>query len=657
MKVYIALALGGLPIGAMYALQALGIVIVYKTSRVFNFATGAIGLAAAYFASSLDGWGVPILVTIALAVLLGIAIGVLMELTVRPVKATLTRTVVTLGWLLLLQGVVGVIYSSQVATNEPARLLAPKTLIHIGVLEYGRDQVAVILIAAALAGALAAFFRVTALGTATRAVSEAPDAARLLGIQVHRVNLVAWGIGGGISGLAGVLITPLLNKLDTTTLVIFTIQALAAALVGRLSSLPLTFVGGLGLGVVQPVIAYALRTSSIRGTNEVTAFVVVLVALLLFRRGGRKDAASGGLAPVPIRPLPQGRVALAWFLGIGLAAFLLPVLTDDVGNMSRSNITQTAVWGMAVLSLVLLVGVVGQVSVCQAVFMACGAFGAGIAIAHGVPFLLAIFAGALLAAAVATLVGLPAIRLEPLELAIATLSLAFTADRFLYSWAPFASRDSNRPVPRPGFASLDPGHVSIGERNYAWLAVGLFLIACLAVASMRRGRTGAALTALRSSEPATAAMGFSVTSVKLRGFAASGFVAGLAGALYAGLQQGASGGPFDFTRSITLLAYAVIVGVASVPGALVGGFIVTSSTLTIGATDQVASGRSAAFVTAVTGALLIGVLMAAPDGLAGLVSKVLDVFRRPRGDGASAPPPDDPRTHVSVQHPAEEVTV
>jgi sulfate-transporting ATPase len=648
-KLYVALALGGIPIGAMYALQALGIVIVYKTSRVFNFATGAVGLTCAYVASTLTKHHVWSPITLVVVVALGVLIGLLMEVSVRPVRGTLTRTVVTLGWLLLLQGAVGFVYTSQVATNEPARLLGqPKTLIDLfGVLRYGRDQVAVILIAAALAAGLAFFFRATALGTATRAVSEAPDAARLLGIKVDRVNLVAWGIGGGISGLAGVLITPLLNKLDTTTLVIFTIQALAAALVGRLSSLPLTFAGGVGLGIVQPVVfRFAeVHFPSVRGTDELTALVVVLGALLLFRRGGRRDASSGGLAPVPIRPLPRGRLAAAFTVGVLLMAVVPPIFTDDVGNWSRANITQTAVWAMAVLSLVLLVGVVGQVSVCQAVFMGCGAFGTGIAMSHGVPFLVAIFLGALLAAAVAAVVGLPAIRLEPLELAIATLSLAFTADRFLYSWAPFASPDANRPVPRPGFASLDPGHVATGERNYAWLVVGLFLIACFAVASLRRGRTGAALTALRSSEPATAAMGFSVTSVKLRGFAASGFIAGLAGALYAGLLQGASGAPFDFTRSITLLAYAVIVGVASVPGAFFGGVIVTLSTLTIGSTDQVASGRSVSLVTGLTGLLLIAVLMAAPDGVAGLFSRVLDRFR---GSDAVPPPPD--RHEVAGAH-------
>ncbi len=629
MEVYLALALGGLPIGAMYALQALGIVIVYKTSGVFNFATGAIGLACAYAASSLVAAGVPIVVTMVLAVALGVTLGVGIELSVRRVPGTLSRTIVTLGWLLALQGLVGYVYGTQVATNAPAELLPPDNLVDAGVLRYSQDQVAVVLIAALLAVGLSQFFRRTALGTATRAVAEAPEAARLLGIGVDRVNLTAWGIGGGISGLAGVLITPLLDKLDTTTLVVFTVQALAAALVGRLTSLPLTFAGGIGLGVAQPVVVRFLQGSGLTGVEELTALLVVLGSLLLFRRGGRRDVVSGGLEPVPVRPLPVGRTALAYAGGVGLTALLLPVLVDDVGNLSRSTVALTAIWAMAVLSLVLLVGVVGQVSVCQAVFMGVGAFGTGIALEKGLPFLLAIVVGALLAAGVAAVVGLPAVRLQPLELAIATLSLAFTADRFLYGWAPFASPASTREVPRPGFANLDPGHAAQGERAYAWLVLALFLLAAFAVASLRRGRTGAALTALRSSEPATSAMGFSVVSVKLRGFAASGFLAGLAGALYAGLLQGASGAPFDFTRSITLLAYAVIVGVASVPGAVFGGVIVTLSTLTLGATDQVASGRAASVVTLLTGALLVAVLNASPDGVAGAVGRTLDRVRRP----------------------------
>lgn len=649
MELYVAVALGGLPIGAMYALAAMGIVVVYKTSRVFNFATGAVGLVCAYVASDLVEAGLPVLLALLAAVASGVGVGVLMELSVRPVRGALTRTVVTLGWLLLLQGLVGYVYGTQVATREPARLLPPVTLVDVRLLQYGRDQVAVLLIAAALAVGLAVFFRRTALGTATRAVAEAPDAARLLGIRVRRVQQVAWGIGGGISGVAGVLVTPLLNKLDTTTLVVFTVQALAAALVGRLTSLPLTLAGGLALGVLQPVVRQALSgLPSVRGTDELTALVVVLVALLLLRRGGRRDAVAGGLPPVAVRPLPRGRAAAALAAGVVGTAVLLPALVDDRGLLSRFNLAQVSVWGLAVLSLVLLVGVVGQVSVCQAVFMGVGAYGAGIGTAHGLPFGLALLGGAALAALVALLVGLPAVRLEPLELAIATLSLAFTADRFLYSFPPLVSSAGTRDVARPGFARLIGAEVAEGERAYAWLAAAVFVVAAVGVASLRRARTGAALTALRSSEPATAAMGFSVAAVKLRGFAASGALAGLAGALYAGLVQGASGSPFDFTRSITLLAYAVIVGVASVPGALAGGALVTLSTYSSGGAE-VADGAVVSLTTAATGAVLIAVLALAPDGVAGLLARV----RRRGGSRPDDRAADVPAARRPERAPAE----
>jgi ABC-type branched-subunit amino acid transport system permease subunit len=624
-KLYVSLALGGIPIGAMYALQALGIVIVYKTSKVFNFATGAIGLTCAYFGATLHEQGLPPLLVLPFVVALGVVLGVLMELSVRPVAGALPKTVMTLGWLLVLQGGVGFLYGTQSGTHDPARIFPDSNAVDLGgVLLYSWEQVGLVLVAAGLAAGLAVFFSRTAMGTATRAVSEAPDAARLLGIPVNRVNVVAWGLGGAVSGLAGMLVAPLLGGLDTVHLVVLTVQALAAALVGRLSSLPLTVAGGVLLGMLQPVVKrLLLDVPSIKGVEELTAFVVVLGALLLMRRSGRRDVVAGGLLPTRVSPLPTGWRAAAAVAGVAVAGLLVPVLVDDVGNLSRYNVTQVAVWGLATLSLVLLVGVVGQVSVCQAVFMGVGAFGTGLFMAHDLPFLAAAPLGALLAAVVAALVGLPALRLEPLELAIATLSLSFTADRFLYQWTPLASSNGARPVDRPGFASLDPGHVAEGGTAYAWLAIGVFVVCCFAVASLRRARTGAALTALRSSEPATSAMGFSVVSVKLRGFAASGFLAGLAGALFAGLVQGASGAPFDFTRSITLLAYAVIVGVASVPGAFLGGLVVTLTTLDFGQSGEVASGRSAALTTLLTGVILLAVLRVAPDGVTGQVARLL----------------------------------
>ena len=168
------------------------------------------------------------------------------------------------------------------------------------------------------------------------------------------------------------------------------------------------------------------------------------------------------------------------------------------------------------------------------------------------------------------------------------------------------------------------------------------LLAMAMVTLVRRGRTGAALTALRTSEAATEAMGFSVLATKLRGFAVSGFLAGSAGALYAGLAGVAATGPFDFTRSILLLAFAMIAGVGSVPGAILGGLIVTLTTVSLGGGNAVSTGADAARVTAITGLVFMGVIRVAPQGLGGLLSSGLRLYREAapvQGDVAAAPSP------------------
>jgi sulfate-transporting ATPase len=621
MRLYVALALGGLPLGAMYALQALGIVVIYKTSRVFTFATGAVGMLAAYVASWLSvSQHVPVGIAVLAATLTGVGVGLVMEaLTIRPVRGSVNRTVVTLGWLIGLQGLVGMLFGNT-SGRAAAKVFPSTTLFTVDSLHlaYGVDQFLVLVLALGLTLGLAAFFRYSHLGTAMRAVADDPEAAGLLGMPVRRVTLTAWGLGCGLSALSGVLVTPLLSSLDTLTLVIFTIQALAAALVGRLQSLPLTVAGGLGLGLVQPVVRHALERWSVSGTNELVALAVVLLALLARRRTGRSDVGGGGLVPATGVATPAPQLLAA---GLGTVVVLGLVLGLVGSTTFHIDLSLVAIWSLAVLSIVLLTGVVGQVSVCQGVFMAVGGFGAAIAADHGVPFLLALLLGGLLAAAAAAVVGLPALRLEPLELAIATLSLAFAADTFLYKWTPLVSKSTGRQIERPGFAGIDGSHQPAGQRWYFWLVLLVLLVGCVAVASLRRGRTGAALTALRSSESATASMGFSVVSVKLRGFAMAGFLAGVAGACYAGLNQIATGNAFDTTRSITLLAYAVVAGVGSIPGAVLGGVIVTLSTLSFGSSADVASGFSASFISAVSGLVLIGVLRFAPDGLTGVAGR------------------------------------
>ncbi|HXA42966.1 MAG TPA: ABC transporter permease [Candidatus Solibacter sp.] len=623
-RLYLALALSGLPLGAMYALQAMGIVLIYKTARVFNFAQGAIGMTCAFVASGLvvDNH-LPIAVAVPMAVLFGAALGIGIErLTIRPLPPGLPRTMMTLGWLLLLQGGVGVFFGTA-AGRSPARPFSQAPAFSYSPLElaYTWDQVAVLIAVVVVAVALAVFFSRTSVGVAMRSVAEDAQAARLLGIPVDLVSSLAWALGGAIAGLSGILVTPLLGTLDSTTLIVFTLQALAAAVVGGLTSLPLTLAGGLLLGLLQPVISEA--TGRPPGMNELVAFGVILAALALRRRGGRVDSRDRGLEPTPVRSVVSGYGRLAAAGAVVAVAIALPLVSGPQWNF---NLAQTAAWSLAVLSIVMLTGVVGQVSLCQAVFMGCGAYGCAIATSQGVPFVLSVLLAGIFAAVVGAIVAVPALRLRPLELAIVTLSLAFTADRFLYSWPPLVSPNQIRVVEVPAWLQQ--------PRVYSWACIAVLIAGAVVVTAVRHGRTGAALTALRTSEPATEAMGFSVLASKLRGFATSGFIAGIAGALYAGLTHVASSGPFDTTRSILLLAFAMIAGVASVPGAILGGVIVTLTTVSFGASNAVTTGADAAGVTALTGLIFMGILRIAPQGLSGLAGRGLQLYR----DAAPAEP-------------------
>ena len=370
------------------------------------------------------------------------------------------------------------------------------------------------------------------------------------------------------------------------------------------------------MGLLEPVVFQA--TNQTTGVQSLTAFVVVLASLVLRKRTGRADTGGGGLAPSTIRPLPQGRNAAIIAGGVVVAILGVPYL---VASSGADNLVGIGVWSLAALSLVVLAGVVGQVSICTGAFMGIGGFSAAIATLHGVPFLLALVIAAVAGSLAAALVALPAIRLEPLELAIATISLSFAADNFLFNYKPLVSSDDKRTITVPHFLNslrAPAGEGVSGDRHLIWLCFGLFALLAFAAANLRRGRTGAALTALRSSRAATAAMGFSVASAKLRGFAVSGLIAGVAGGLLAThliSLPGGNGaiGVYDTTASITLLAYAVIGGLGNLPAALIGGLLVQLPTIFAGSNPNP---DITSFTTLLSGAILVVVVVLLPDGIA-----------------------------------------
>jgi branched-chain amino acid transport system permease protein len=623
LRTIIGLALTGLPMGGLFALQAMGIVLVYRTTRVFTFAQAGLGLMAAFVTASLaHRLSTP--VALVVGILTAVALNLALEQVVRRTDGAIQRTVVTLGALLALQGLAGLMFGAQ---GDPVQPVGTGSVLDIGsiALTWTRLDVTVLVLVVAIGAALAVFLNRTAIGTAMRAVADDAEAGRLLGLSSGRISSLAWAISGALAGLSGILAAPTVS-LNQVSLVVITVQALAATLVGRLDSLPLTVAGGLGLGMLGPVATY--EANGQLGTPELAAFVVVVAALLLRRRTGRADVGGAGLPPLPLRPMPTGRGPLVGAGVVLVAGVLLPLLAGNVPSVNR--LAAAGAWSVAVLSLVLLAGVVGQVSLCTGTFMGIAAFTAAIAHAHGLTFLLCIPLGALAAAVAAALVALPAARLAPLELAIATISLSFAADRFLFGWKVFVSDANYRPFPPGGIFDDSPaGHGLAGGRALAWLAIVVFVLLGLAVASLRRGRTGAALTALRSSAAATSAMGFSVTTTKLKGFAASGAVAGVAGVLLAGGAGQAtgvgstSGTPYDTTMSITLLAYAVIAGLGSVPGAIIGGLLVELPVYLAAGSSGTSSADQGYYVGLASGLVLIAVVVLSPQGLAGFTGRLL----------------------------------
>jgi branched-subunit amino acid ABC-type transport system permease component len=279
----------GIVLGGVYALAAVGLVLIYRVSGVLNFAHGAVAMFATFVAYDVStvhhnpGW-----VGALAAIFTGALLGFLIEwLTIRPLagRPALVKVVVTIGWLLVLQTAAGLKWGAT-AYHQPVKLVS-KNGFHLAGTDVtvGYDQLTTVVVALAFALAVAALLRYTTLGNAMRAVADNPETARLWGISVNRVTAASWMVGSAMAAVAGVLITPLI-AFDTFSLTVVVIYAFAAALFGRLSSLPLTVVGGFLLGLAQ---TYPRVFSSLSGTADLVTFVLVLLTLgVLFRPGQHK---------------------------------------------------------------------------------------------------------------------------------------------------------------------------------------------------------------------------------------------------------------------------------------------------------------------------------------------------------------------------------
>ena len=556
--------LQGLPPGSVYALIALGFVLAYKTSGVFNLAFGAQAYisAAMYFQARTEwNWGiVPALVVSVL--LLAPAVGLVLErLIFRHLRtsSSVAKLVVTIGLTVALPSLFEVVVGfDPVAGRTPEGIVPDGASVFYAPFgdfyRFSRNELVAMAVALVAMGALAALFRWTDLGLRMRAVVESPRMTELNGIRADRVSAFSWALSSLFAGLAGVLIAPRFNSLAPGDFFNLMVVAIAAAAVGRLVSLPRALAGGLGLGILISLANTFLPRWS--GDHPILAqiqdnvtpampFIVLFGLLVLWPavRTSREQADPlSGVDPPPPSLAAYSRSATLTLatriFGVVFLAITAVVVFTRADASWLFLVTQAVILATIFLSITVITGMAGEISLCQGTFAAIGGFAAfQLTDRLGMSVLLAAVLGAALAAAVGALLSWPVLRLGGVWVAIATLAFAYFFDSVMIKFPWVGGGDTSllqgTRVPRPTIGPWDLAD----DKQFLVLALVVFVLVALAIIQLRDGTVGRTLRAVRGSEVAAQSIGISPARARLLAFAVSAFIAGLGGALLAMHQQ------------------------------------------------------------------------------------------------------------------------
>ena len=642
----------GVVAAAGLALQAAGLVLVHRSNRFINFAQVAFGaVAATVFTTMVHARPAvravqsvcpPCLEQVTPAVrhanyalsftaAVGVAAG-LAWLSSRAVFrrfAASPRLVLTVASIFLLQLLAALtdavprVLTSQsqkdagLAVGGPAplpfdfTLRIGKTVLHAG------DLLLIGAAAAAIAG-ITAWLRLSGRGIAVRAASERPERAETLGVDVGKLDGQVWLLAGLMSGVAGVLTATTVGSGaggGGVTPVALLVRILAIAVLARMTSLWVVGIGAVAVGVLDQAAFFAFNTSEV---VDGALLAVIAVALLLQRdkRPRADDAGATWRATREVRPIPDVLAALptvrTWrrraIAALALTMLGLPWALSSSQTSIAAIVLLEAIAG---LSLLVLTGWAGQVSLGQFAFAAVGAWAAA---ASRLPFPLAVLVGAVAGAAVAVAVGIPAVRLKGLHLAVTTLAFALATSAFLLS-PRYGGKALPDKLDRPSLLGIDLAD----QRTFYYLALAALAAAVASVVSMRRSRTARALIASRDNPAAAQSFGIDLTAARLGAFAVSGFLAAFAGALIAFHETGVRVLAFQPERSIRLFAFAVIGGLGSVAGPLFG--FAYDGVLSLTAASPMMVGLS-------TGAGGLALLLLLPSGLSGLAAGLRDAWLR-----------------------------
>src|SRR5262252_233 len=623
----------GLGSGALIAGIALGVVLSYRGSGVINLSTGAIAMLGGYAFWALNTGKIaslPTAVALPLALVFVAAFGALTEFVVyRPLRnsAPLAKLVASLGVLLVAQASMLLAFG---ITPQPAPGILPTTTVHLlgAVVPVNRFILTGIVIVAA--AALAAAYRWTKFGLATRAAAENEAAAMLSGLSPNRISLANTLLASLVAGALGILAASI-TQLDPETLPLQIIPALAAALIAQFTSFGVACAAAIGIGILDSLVQYASAQSwfpqsggvALPGVTDLLAFGIIVV--VLFWRGsripGRGEVVERRLPEAP-RPGHLWRTALICGL---VGAVLLVIFPFDF----REALINTLIGAVMALSLVVITCFVGQISIIQLAL----AGAAGFTISHmavnfGITFPVAALAGVAVAAVIGMVTAISAVRVRGVSLSVVTLAGAVAIQNFGFVNSTWGGGLSGSPVPEMKWFGADIGprapfrgiDGNLPSPVFGWVALICCVLLCVAVGFIRRGPLGQRMLAVRSNERAAAAAAINPRTVKLYAFTIAAVIAGVAGVLYAYNFGSVSADRFDAFTALSLIAFAYAGGITLISGAVFAGLI--SAQALIPYALQKWFGLSGNWFLLVGGILLIFTLLQNPEGVAG------DFYRR-----------------------------
>lgn len=614
----------GVIVGLNYGLLAVGLALIYRTNRVVNFAQGQLGVVAAVFLAKLYyDFGINYWAALVMSVALAAAAGAVSELVLRRLfkrpRVMVMVATIGLSQVLFLFTVLPFIRPRKLFEPFPVPI---HTTFRIGSFLFQPGDVMTLVVAPLVALGLAAFIRWSPWGLAMRAMAENTESARLSGVWVRRTSTVAWTLAGVLSAVTAVLASP--GQTSALTQVLspqLLLLGLLAALLGAMTNLPVAFAAGVAVGVVQEALQWNI-TSPTTGSAAVAAifFVLLLAALLIRSASLQKSTRTGeqsswALGTDAFRKVGDRLRTQVGRSGVYVTVAVAALLPLVLGTGHDFLMSQICIYGIVALSLTVLTGWAGQVSLGQFGLVAVGADLAA-HLGAGVPLVVLLLLAGVVTAIVSALVGLTALRIRGLYLAVSTLAFAVfmqTAVLPTTCWdVPVLHRQLCTGLPNPESTLVsrpDLFGISLqSERAFAWFSLAMLVVTVLAVRVWRDRGVARRLVAVRDNEVAAGSAGVKVVRTKLLAFALSGFLAGVGGVCLAFATERFSTDTFDPTVSILVVSMVVIGGIDSIPGALLGALYLEGLPAIFG------SNQTIEFLTSGLG--LMAFILYLPGGLA-----------------------------------------